>query len=607
MALQIGERIGDYEVVALIGAGGMGRVYKARNIISNRDEAMKVLLPDLTSERDVAVRFMLKIRTLAGLDHPNIAQLRTAFQFQNQLVMIMEYVEGVTLEKLATESPIPLDRVLDYATQVLSALSFAHSHGVTHRDIKPANIMITTHGLVKLMDFGIAKNADEMHLTRPGMTIGSVYYMSPEQVRGGTVDARSDIYSFGVTLYELITGRKPFQADTSYSVLNAHCNEAPVPPNQVNPSLPAELNSIVLRSMEKNPADRYQTAQEFHDALKALRTGQAAAPRLAAVPAPTQGFTPVPTYADSLSATAAVFTPVPGTAASSTAAPAQAPAAGPVPVPAPASAQAPPAFAPVAAARPAPAKAKSHRGLWIGLGALAAILALVAVAVVLPRLYSILAKQRAAASTPAASMDSSSTPAPTPQPTVPTTDATPAATPTDGSAAATPQTAIPGQAGTPAGNPAPQPQGAGSGGQHRPSYSATQSSGAPSQAGSRGANSGGGSPSAGGAGGGGVASGPTAPSVPAGPSPQEIREVKDRLSNLDARVDSARAGVQSIRTQQQAQGLDIRGDILAAMNRLNSDMREAQAALGQNDLKTAGEYLDRADRETATLEKFLGR
>jgi len=155
MALQIGERVGDYEVQALLGAGGMGQVYKVRNIISNREEAMKVLLPDLTTERELAVRFMLEIRTLAGLEHPNIAQLRTAFQFQNQLIMIMEFVEGVTLEKLATEQAIPVDRVLDYATQVLSALSFAHTHGVIHRDIKPANIMITTHGMVKLMDFGI--------------------------------------------------------------------------------------------------------------------------------------------------------------------------------------------------------------------------------------------------------------------------------------------------------------------------------------------------------------------------------------------------------------------------------------------------------------------
>jgi serine/threonine protein kinase len=293
MALEIGERVGDYEIMGMIGAGGMGRVYKARNIISNREEAMKVLLPDLTSERDLAARFMMEIRTLATLDHPNIAQLRTAFQFQNQLVMIMEFVEGVTLEKLSSEMAIPTDRMVDFATQALSALSFAHNHGVIHRDIKPANIMITTHGQVKLMDFGIAKNADEMHLTRPGMTIGSVYYMSPEQVRGGTVDARSDIYSFGITLYESLTGRKPFQADTSYSVLNAQLNEAPIPPIQVNPALPAELNAIVLHALEKSPDARFQTAQEFHDALKALKI-QSAAGFASQTAAPIAAPTPVP-------------------------------------------------------------------------------------------------------------------------------------------------------------------------------------------------------------------------------------------------------------------------------------------------------------------------
>ncbi len=199
MALEVGQRVGDYEILALLGAGGMGRVYKVRNIISNREEAMKVLLPDYASEPELAARFMTEIRTLAGLEHPNIAQLRTAFQSQNQFVMIMEYVEGTTLEKLPTQSQLPVDQVLEYSTQVLSALSYAHSRGVTHRDIKPANIMITSHGLVKLMDFGIAKSTNDMQLTRPGTTMGSVYYMSPEQVRGGTVDARSDIYSFGVT------------------------------------------------------------------------------------------------------------------------------------------------------------------------------------------------------------------------------------------------------------------------------------------------------------------------------------------------------------------------------------------------------------------------
>ncbi|HXR40017.1 MAG TPA: protein kinase [Terracidiphilus sp.] len=602
MALQIGDRVGDYEVVALIGAGGMGRVYKVRSIISNRDEAMKVLLPDLTSEPDLAARFMVEIRTLAGLEHPNIAQLRTAFQFQNQLVMIMEFVEGATLEKLASESALPVDRVLDYATQVLAALSFAHSHGVIHRDIKPANIMITTHGQVKLMDFGIAKNADEMHLTRPGMTIGSVYYMSPEQVRGGTVDSRSDLYSFGITLYESLTGRKPFQADTSFSVLNAQLNEAPVPPIEVNTGLSPELNSIVLRALAKSPADRFQTAQEFHDALKALREPMASRPAAQPVAQP-MVFTPVPTVVAAPATPSAGFTPVPTA----------------TPVPAQTVATAPPPFVPVPAATPVAGRAaKSHRGLWIGMGALAAILALVAIAWALPHVFSILAKQKAtappqdattaSATNPSSNPPSNSSPnqGTSPQPGAQPPDSTQPGNPTGQPNAGGPANpsggTAPAEGQGKAANPDQQgksgshPQGTGNSSQHQPPYT-----GAPSQAGNHGSASNAGSSGAG------SPTGPATPSVPAGPSPQEIRQAHDRLMNLDARADAARAGVQSIRSQQQAQGLDIRGDILAAMNRMNSDLREAQTALNQNDMQAAGEYMDRADKEAAKLESFLGR
>src|SRR5580704_8736461 len=274
MALEAGTRVGDYEILALLGAGGMGQVYSARNIISGRTEAMKVLLPDFAAEQDLAARFTAEIRTLASLDHPNIAQLRTAFQFENRLVMIMEFVEGVTLDKRGSEAPIPIDEVIGYSMQVLSALSYAHSKGVTHRDIKPANIMITSHAVVKLMDFGIAKSTNDLQLTRPGTTMGSVYYMSPEQVRGGTVDARSDIYSFGVTLYEMLTGQRPFQADTSYSVLNAQLNQAPTPLIEINPAISLELNNIVLRAMAKLPEQRFQSADEFRTALKHVPESQ---------------------------------------------------------------------------------------------------------------------------------------------------------------------------------------------------------------------------------------------------------------------------------------------------------------------------------------------
>ena len=614
MALQIGERVGDYEILAKIGAGGMGQVYKVKNIFSNREEAMKVLLPDLTQERDLAARFMMDIRTLATMDHPNIAQLRTAFQFENQLVMIMEYVEGVTLEKLAGATVIPVDRELDFATQVLSALSFAHDHGVIHRDIKPANIMITIHGQVKLMDFGIAKNADEMHLTRPGMTIGSVYYMSPEQVRGGTVDARSDLYSFGITMYESLTGRKPFEAETSYSVLHAQCNTPPIPPIEVNPALSPELNSVVLRALEKNPDDRYQSAQEFHDAVKALivkpDAGRAAVPvapqqsftpvpvatqqSFTPVPvAPPQSFTPVPASSGSFSATAAGFSPVAG-APPAAAAGSFTPVTPPGTAPVPQQAYAPVSAPHLAAAPPMqPKAAKSHRGLWIGLGALAALLALVAVAAVGPRMYATFAKQKAASAPPDQTIASSATSAASPQPSVPTPDATPQPAPTTTAAPAE----VPAVAATPEKSKAgTHAQGAGDGPKLRAPYA-----GGGGSSGNQGPGSSGGVVAAA------VPPVSAPPSIPAGPSRQEIRQTRDKLMNLEARADAARSGVQSIRRQQEAQGFDIRGDVLATLSRLNNDLRESHTALEAGDLQSADEYMEHADHETASLEKFLGR
>jgi eukaryotic-like serine/threonine-protein kinase len=543
---ETGQRVGDYEVLAPLGVGGMGRVYKVRNVISNREEAMKILLPDFASDPDLAARFMAEIRTLAGLDHPGIAQLRTAFQYNNQFVMVMEYVEGTTLEKLGAQTRIPVDHILDYATQVLAALSYAHGRGVTHRDIKPANIMITTHGLVKLMDFGIAKSTDDMQLTRPGTTMGSVYYMSPEQVRGDTVDARSDLYSFGVTLYEMLTGRKPFQADTSYSVLNAQLNQAPTPPVELEPSISPEMNAIVLRALAKAPEQRFQTAEEFRNALKALRE----------VP-----IAPAPAPAPSVRS----FVDMP------------APAAAPQ-----FTAPQPPPFAPVPPAPgPPPRVGKSHRGLWIGVGAATAILALVAVAWLLPRVFSTKANQKP----PAVATDTTS-PASTPAPASPTVaqtpapDQPPAAPPADSTA-----------------HPKPSPSGAvtrtakaaaAEGTKSREPYVSPASAASASTASSETV------PAPG-------------PSSPAGPSPREVREAHDRYANLEARADAALAGVEQIRNEQRAQGLDIRGDILAAMNRLHHQLDEAHQALAQKDVDTANEYMNRADNETAVLEKFLGR
>ena len=293
MELEIGATVGDYRVIGVVGSGGTGKVYKVQNVITERFEAMKVLLPDLANEPKLAERFMREIRVHSGLEHPNIASFRTALRVGNQLLLVMELVEGITLlDKLEAGALAPAIAI-DYTTQVLSALECAHSHGVIHRDVKLSNMMLTPAGVVKLLDFGIAKGITDHGLTLNDTTLGSPYYIAPEQIQGAaTVDERADLYSVGISLYEMVTGKKPFDGPDRFSIMFAHVKEIPVPPLEVNRQLPKALSDLILKAVAKSPDGRFQTAAAFHEALTDVAGAMPPTAQPAAVARPTPATTP---------------------------------------------------------------------------------------------------------------------------------------------------------------------------------------------------------------------------------------------------------------------------------------------------------------------------
>jgi len=272
MAFEPGQRIGDYEIVKKLGAGGLGVVYEVQHTISRRHEAMKILLPDQLETPNMAERFRREVQTLAALNHAHIAQLHTAFYHQNQLVMVMELISGETLREYRTSRAITLRQALDFTAQVLSALIYAHRLGVVHRDIKPSNVMIDQNGVVKLLDFGIALTAHASELTGAGYLLGSLNYMSPEQVSGGKATARSDIYSVGATLYELLTGKLPIVGSTNFDIMMGIMNRDPAPPHEIAPRVPVAVSDAVMCALKKNPDERFATAEEFLHALELLPT-----------------------------------------------------------------------------------------------------------------------------------------------------------------------------------------------------------------------------------------------------------------------------------------------------------------------------------------------
>jgi eukaryotic-like serine/threonine-protein kinase len=544
----VGKRIGDYEVLGELGKGGMGKVYKVRNVISDRVEAMKVLLPDLAGQKDLADRFLREIKVLASLNHPNIAALRTAFTAENQLVMIMEYVDGETLAALIEDGPIPVADALKYMDDALAALSYAHHQNIIHRDVKPSNMMITPQGLLKLMDFGIARSGNDQSLTVTGTALGSLNYMPPEQIQGGAVDARSDIYSLGISLYEIVTGKQPFKRDSDFAIMSAHMKETAKRPIELRPDLPQGLNDMILMAMSKDPAMRFQTADAFRAALASVRqslgTGQqAATPLMTQITPP--AWTPTPAVAQ------------PGTSAAPPKIPTQ-------PVPQPTANQMP-ATAVVAA------QASSHRGLYITLGAVIVLGVLVAAGFAVPRYL----KARASGQQSALPQNSGQSPAAPVQAQPVSTPANAAPDSTSGNAAASPAIDPAAEAKAAAAAKRKQAQDAAAAAAAQAAADAQAQAEAQARA-------------------------------VAEARAQALAQAEHQMDQLNGRVASVKASLGTLKNSMSAQGLGLRGDMVAAEARMDNDVTKAQQALDAQNPDRAQTYMKQAEAEVEKLEKFLG-
>ena len=260
--------VGNYRLVDKLGEGGMGAVYKGVDLMVEREVAIKMLRPDIARQGELVERFHAEAIALAKLNHPNIATLYAFFREADEYYMVMEFVRGQTLEAIIRGSPpMPVEPAFHIASQVLDAIEHAHQFGILHRDIKPANIMVTASGQVKVTDFGIARVLGATRMTREGCVCGTLEYLAPERIRGQEADLRSDLYSMGIVLYEMLTRHLPFERKDTYELMRAHLEEPPPSFTTFGVAIPASMERAVTKALAKAPEERFATASEFRSAL----------------------------------------------------------------------------------------------------------------------------------------------------------------------------------------------------------------------------------------------------------------------------------------------------------------------------------------------------